>query len=150
MASENEAIEQHYNIAGANSIGGTAIGQYSPSNFLLEGEYDGIDATSWAGKGAIDPFAKQSNGLTCADGIGCAAVGLYPPPMVVEVGGEYFVLPQWCSNEGTFPINAACVNGPDGCAVRVDAYAGWYSNAIEGWEGGHRGDWCEPLSQGTS
>ena len=40
MASENGAIEQYDNIAGANSIGGTAVGQYSPPMAAeVEGEY---------------------------------------------------------------------------------------------------------------
>jgi hypothetical protein len=52
---ENGAVEQYNNIAGADSIKGTSVGQYSP-------------------------------------------------PMVAEVGGEYVMLPGWCSNGETFPI----------------------------------------------
>ncbi len=48
----------------------------------------------------------------------------------------------------TLPINAVCIDGPDGRAVRADACAGWDGNAIKGWEGGHRGDRHEPLSRG--
>jgi hypothetical protein len=99
MASENGAVERYDDIAGADSIGGTAVGQYSP-------------------------------------------------PMVAEVGGEYVVLPGQCSNGETLPINAACIDGPDGCAVCADACAGWDGNTIEGWEGGHCGDRREPSSQG--
>jgi hypothetical protein len=42
----------------------------------------------------------------------------------------------------------AVVDGPDGCAVRADACAGWDGDAIEGWEGGHRGDRREPSFRG--
>jgi hypothetical protein len=42
----------------------------------------------------------------------------------------------------------AIIDGPDGRAVCTDACAGWDGKAIKGWEGGHRGDWCEPSSQG--
>ncbi len=37
MASENGAVEQYNNIAGAGSIGGTAVGQYSPPMVAEEG-----------------------------------------------------------------------------------------------------------------
>jgi hypothetical protein len=94
--------------------------------------------------GAVDRY----NHIAGADSVGGTAVGQYSPPMVDEVGGEYVVLPGWCSNGETLPIDAACVDGPDGRAVRPDAYAGWDGNAIEGWEGGHRGDRREPSSRG--
>jgi hypothetical protein len=54
---------------------------------------DGIAASVVACKGAIEPFAKWSDGLAWANGIGGAAGGPYSPPMVAEVGGEYVVLP---------------------------------------------------------
>jgi hypothetical protein len=60
----------------------------------VDGKVDGVDAASWAGGGAIDPFVERLNGLARANGIGGAAAGLYSPPMVAEVGGEYFVFPR--------------------------------------------------------
>jgi hypothetical protein len=40
MASENGAVEQYKDIAGADSIGGTAVGQYSPPMVAeVGGEY---------------------------------------------------------------------------------------------------------------
>ncbi len=36
---------------------------------------------------------KRYNDIDSADSIGGTAVGPYSPPMVVEVGGEYVVLP---------------------------------------------------------
>ena len=40
MASENGAVEQYDDIAGADSIGGTAVGQYSPPMVAeVGGEY---------------------------------------------------------------------------------------------------------------
>ncbi len=62
------------------------VGQYPPSNFLPEGEYDGVDAANGAGEGAIDPFSERSRGRAWADGIRSIAIRLYSPPIVLAEG----------------------------------------------------------------
>ena len=83
---ENGAVKQYNNVAGANGVRGTAIGQFPPSNFLPEGEYDGVDAANGAGEGAIDPFSERSRGRAWADGIRSIAIRLYSPPIVLAEG----------------------------------------------------------------
>ncbi len=88
--------------------------------------------------------------IAWANGNGGRAVGLYSPLISCELRGEYVVLPRLSIKGGTFPIDTSeRVDGLYGHAVHVDACAGWDGNAIEGWEGGHRGSQREPLSQGT-
>jgi hypothetical protein len=75
--------------AGADGIGATTVGTYSPPDEeKVGGEYDGVDAANGAGKGAIYPFSEQSKRCARPDSIGGIAVGLYPPPIVLSEG-EY-------------------------------------------------------------
>ncbi len=85
---ENGAVKRYDNVAGTNGVGGTAVRQYPPSNFLPEGEYDGVDAANGAGKGAINTFSERLRGCARADGIGSIAVILYSPPMIVLAKGK--------------------------------------------------------------
>jgi hypothetical protein len=62
---------------------------YSPLVICAGGEYDGVDAASRAGGGAIDPVAERSGGLARVDGIGCSAIGQYSPPIFLIGGGQY-------------------------------------------------------------